>query len=65
MKSTLDIVHMAFEQSASIINPDNRRSQAASCLLQYLDSTVKEVAVKQRIAKELAFVQAAVPSAVR
>jgi hypothetical protein len=58
-QATLDVLHMAFEQPASIIDPVNEKPQAAAFLLQYLGSTTTDAAVKQRIAEETAFVQAA------
>lgn len=60
--SVLDIIHRAFEKPGSIIEPANRRPQAATFLLQYLNSTTADEAIKQRITKETAFVQASTAS---
>jgi hypothetical protein len=60
--SVLDIIHMAFEKPPSIIEPVNRRPQAATFLLQYLNSTTSDDTIKERITKETAFVQSSTAS---
>jgi hypothetical protein len=57
--AALDLVHMAFEEPGSIINPVNQKPYATSFLLQYLGSTSGDAVVKERIASEKKFVQAA------
>lgn len=57
IESVLDIVHTAFEQQASIIDPVNTKPQAAAVLFQRLTSLTEDAAVKERIGEELKFVQ--------
>jgi hypothetical protein len=61
-QAALDIIHMAFEQPDSIIDPVNKTPQATTSLLQYISSKSSDSAVQQRVTVETAFVRAAVIS---
>lgn len=57
LQSALDVIHMAFEQPASIIEPAHRKPMAALFLMQHLASSSDET-VKERITKERKFLDA-------
>jgi hypothetical protein len=61
-EAALDIIHMAFEQPDSIIDPANKTPQATTLLLQYISAKSSDSAVQQRVIIETAFVRAAVIS---
>jgi hypothetical protein len=61
-QAALDIIHLAFEQPDSIIDPANKTPQATISLLHYISSKSTDSAVQQRVIKETAFVRAAVIS---
>jgi hypothetical protein len=65
IKSTLDIVHMAFQHPESIIEPVNQKPRAALFLLQHLASTTSDGLLAERITSELGFLRAAMAAPTR
>ena len=60
-QTVLDIVHMSFEQTASIVELVHRQPLATLFLLQYLGSVASDATTKQRVTEELVFVRSTAP----